>query len=89
MSPRAQGFKMKVYIVLTGEAHEGGHVEGVYMQREDAVKMAKLVRAHFPSGWKKSSEGERLLIRGGVGVQYVEWASGCDWVSVEEHEVCP
>lgn len=76
---------MKIYIVLTGEAHEGGSVEGVYMQREDAIKMALFVKTYFPGGWQLETERQADAEDHDIRV----WTNGCDWVSVEEHEVCP
>jgi hypothetical protein len=64
---------VKVWIVESGEQCEGGSVVGVYATETLARKAAVEVHAHFPGGWKPSTNNS--------------WANGCDYVSIEEHEV--
>lgn len=62
---------MKVYVVMLGERSEGGDVEAIYTTREAATAFALTRRTHF-GPWVGGPD---------------TWISGCDVLSVEEHEV--
>ncbi len=64
-----------VFIILAGEAHEGGEVKSVHFFKETAMAMALLVPTHFEGGWKQINDQE--------------WTNGCDWVKVEEWNIIP
>ena len=64
---------MVVYLVISGEAHEGGTVEGVFSTKEAADKYAEeLTKERTYNDWIKTPTG---------------WGSGCDSIDVEAHEV--
>ena len=64
---------MNVYLVILGEAYEGGTVEGVFSTKEAADKYAEeLTKEANYNDWIKTPTG---------------WGSGCDFIEVEAHEV--
>jgi hypothetical protein len=60
-----------VYVVMKGEAHEGGSVRGVFSTREKAVAWCREFVVEQPGRrpWTESSG---------------EWHCGCDTISIEE-----
>ncbi len=63
-----------VYVVLKGEAHEGGSVIGVFYNEKVARELATAQETHFEGGW---SQRENINM----------WCNGCDYVSVESWDV--
>lgn len=73
---------MKVWILTAGEDHVGGQVDSVYAERDLAadrfMEMAKELSERFRKGLDapiKSIDGSLYL------------HSGCDWVSLDPHEL--
>lgn len=69
---------MKVYVLLGGEKYEGGDVLGVFSTREKAMERA--ARCVDPLGRTFQLEQEE-------GDYAYFAAAGCDFVSVNGHEV--
>ena len=65
-----------VYVVMTGERHEGGRIVSIHYIYDDAIKVAKSIEPVFPGGWIEKSSDTNY---------YAE--NGCDFVSVECFEV--
>jgi len=65
----------KVWIVIKGEKHEGGSVEGVYATKNKAVNEAMKVSCSFGGGWSPIMNEE------------LSWENGCDYLTVEDWEV--
>ena len=57
---------------MTGEAYEGGSVEGVYATEDAALKAAKENKPYTGS-WEKSGDNV--------------WSLGCAWMDIQKHEV--
>ena len=74
-----------VFIVSTGENHEGSEVVGVYRSYDKAVAAAMAVETEFEGGW--ISGGPPAV----VGVVLVGdrcmWSNGCDYVEVSSHVI--
>jgi len=66
---------MKVYTILHGEKHEGGHIVGVYSTHEEAVRKALMLECHFKGGWTPIED------------EPDNWENGCDFVEVRRWEV--
>lgn len=71
---------MKVWILSKGEMHEGGHVLGVYADRDLArgaflTEAQEIDRTFGISSADQAADGALELI------------GGCDWVSLEPHDV--
>ena len=64
--------RQTVWILMTGEAYEGGSVEGVYATEKDALKASKEIKPSYGS-WEKSGDNV--------------WSHGCDWMDITKHEV--
>lgn len=66
-----------VWVLSTGEDHEGGEVLGVYASKEGAkgpfVEAAKRIPFDLDSAWQDEESGA------------VHAHGGCDWVSLEPH----
>lgn len=62
-----------VYVVLSGEAYEGGDVESVHSTLKGATESALNKPTHFEGGWKSK------------GPNY--WVNGCDFVEIVIKEV--
>ena len=73
---------MKVWVLTEGEDHEGGHVDSVYAERELAagrfMEMAQALAERF-------GQGLDVPVSAGDGSLYIH--SGCDWVSLDPHDV--
>lgn len=73
---------MKVWVLTAGEDHEGGHVDSVYAERDLAagrfMEMAKELSERF-------GRGLDLPVSAGDGSLYIH--SGCDWVSLDPHDL--
>lgn len=73
---------MKVWVLTAGEDHGGGHVDSVYAERELAagrfMEMAKELSERFRLGLD-------VPVSAGDGSLYIH--SGCDWVSLDPHDV--
>ncbi|GGS96435.1 hypothetical protein [Streptomyces violaceus] len=67
-----------VWILSSGEDHEGGHILGVYASKEAAkgpfVQAAASIPFDLDAAWQDDD--------GSVNVH-----GGCDWVSLEPHTV--
>ncbi|MEU3282887.1 hypothetical protein [Streptomyces antibioticus] len=66
-----------VWVLATGEDHEGGEVLGVYASKEAAkgpfVEAAKRIPFDLDRAWQDEESGA------------VHAHGGCDWVSLEPH----
>lgn len=66
-----------VWVLATGEDHEGGEVLGVYASKEAAkgpfVEAAKRIPFDLDNAWQDEESGA------------VHAHGGCDWVSLEPH----
>lgn len=67
-----------VWILSTGEDHEGGTVIGVYaskdLAQDDFLTAAQKIPFGIDEAWKDDDEAVRVH-------------GGCDWVSLEPHPV--
>jgi hypothetical protein len=62
-----------VFVVETGEKHEGSCVISVHTTYSGAFAAAMKVPAHFEDGWKFVSQDY--------------WENGCDFLGVTEYKV--
>lgn len=69
---------MTVYIILNGEQGEGGFVQGVYADQNDAIAAALKIDCHFDGGWERAEPAEP---------DYYLWMNGCDWIAVRGYVV--
>ena len=76
---------MEVYVVESGEKHEGGRVVSIHSQRETALDVARSLanKAAKSLRWKLVEHpiedvDENLI---------AYWTYGCDYVSVEKRTV--
>jgi hypothetical protein len=73
---------MKVWILTAGEDHEGGQVDSVYADRDLAagrfMEMAKELSERFGRGLDQPMVSDD-------GSLYIH--SGCDWVSLDPHDL--
>jgi hypothetical protein len=73
---------MRVWILTTGEDHEGGEVDSVYAERDLAagrfMEMAEDLAKRF-------GRGLDVPVSAGDGSLYIH--SGCDWVSLDPHDL--
>lgn len=70
--------KRKVWIVESGEKHEGGVIHSLHEKRSTALAAASKERPAFGPWRVVEKSPERVL-----------WESGCDWLSVTRREVLP
>jgi hypothetical protein len=73
-----------VFVVLVGEYGEGGSVLGIFKTLESACLFAPSVGHMHGSPWEEKE------IRPDAGYSHEVrklWRSGCDWMTVSEHEV--
>jgi hypothetical protein len=66
---------MNVYIVMSGERYEGGHIYGVFADLQLARSKAKDMMDSWRDGWEKSALGCDT------------WEAGCDWITIEKRVV--
>ena len=69
-----------VWILSTGEHHEGGHILGVYLDRELArgdflTKAQDIARIFTIDDARQDDDGS------------IHVSAGCDWLSLEPHPV--
>lgn len=73
---------MKVWILTAGEDHVGGQVDSVYAERDLAagrfMEMAKDLSERFRKGLDQPMVSDD-------GSLYIH--SGCDWVSLDPHDL--
>ncbi len=69
---------MKVYILMSGEANEGGSVEAVCKTRAAADREARLYKKK-PSSWKWQQEWQQ--------VNNNRWERVIDWLEIQEWPV--
>jgi hypothetical protein len=67
---------MIVYVVMSGEKHEGGKVISIHQNCDDAINAAGQIEAVFHGGWMKEKSPWNY---------YAE--NGCDFVSVQSFDV--
>jgi len=73
---------MKIWVLMTGE-DQGGSVEGLFATRAEGKRAYLRAVSGLPLGPADMTE---ILDDGGQTVLY-EAEAGCDWVSLELHEV--
>lgn len=64
---------MKVYVVSSGEKHEGSCVEGVYDSLEKARASVDNIKCCFEGGWIEEEDNY--------------WINGCDFVIIQDKEI--
>lgn len=73
---------LKVWILSSSKDHEGGHIDSVFAERELAadrfMDLAKGLNDRFGLGLD-------VPVSGGDGSLYIH--SGCDWVSLDPHDL--
>lgn len=73
---------MQVWILTAGEDHVGGQVDSVYAERDLAagrfMEMAKELSERFRKGLDTPMASDN---------GYLFLHSGCDWVSLDPHEL--
>lgn len=74
--------ELNVWILSSSKDHEGGHVDSVFAERELAadrfMELAKGLNDRFGLGLD-------VPVSGGDGSLYIH--SGCDWVSLDPHDL--
>lgn len=77
LAHRQQSAAAIVWVLSTGEDHEGGEVLGVYASKEAAkgpfVEAAQRIPFDLDQAWQDEESGA------------VHAHGGCDWVSLEPH----
>lgn len=72
---------MIVYVLLQGEASEGGRILGVFSSVDAARANAESREHHCPWGeWEPATWGNRCG-------NFTRLDAGCEWQSIEEWEV--
>lgn len=76
---------MQVWLVESGEKHEGGSVRGVYKTQLRATRAAKGMQVAFDHAgeWEPVDLPESPRYPEGT----LMWVSGCDWIKVTPREV--
>lgn len=81
---------MIVYVLMSGEAHEGGSVDGIYATRELALAALVDSREHLIAEGREPSEivvTENDEDEFGGPYWEASFDSGCDWYEVSNHVV--